>query len=321
MKDELANSAAVVAARETELKQLTSAIDDMQVIQSALCARVRELTGKHEAGEKRIHELEGQTIENAKTIRDRDQQLAAIQFAALDGARIGNQLGRERRRMEEEAVNGWKGLISTLLQTPLTALQRGVISEITHAVDVWNRSKTEGGLAFQIEPPDLHGAEINCAEFFKDVLTDVRRRADEAGVKIRSTVPSPLPESARGNAQHIHHLVTMLSEALPKAASVDTIEIELSYHGLPSDDGQLMISYLLASDSADALSVKLQRLVDTRDSSEASSCADAVVALKAGWQLAFALGGVPSIQATEDRKVRVQISLPLTTAAVSSSEV
>jgi len=44
------------------------------------------------------------------------------------------------------------------------------------------------------------------------------------------------------------------------------------------------------------------------------------LALAAAWQLALALGGSPFIETTADRKVRVQISLPLLATSSLFSE-
>jgi hypothetical protein len=46
------------------------------------------------------------------------------------------------------------------------------------------------------------------------------------------------------------------------------------------------------------------------------ACGGAELTLCSAWQLAFALGGSPTIETTADNKVRLQISLPL--SAISS---
>ena len=39
--------------------------------------------------------------------------------------------------MEYQVVDGWKHLVTTLLQSPLSIAQRGVVSEIVGALDGW----------------------------------------------------------------------------------------------------------------------------------------------------------------------------------------
>jgi hypothetical protein len=75
-------------------------------------------------------------------------------------------------------ADGWKGLINTLLQTPLSMTQRGVVAEISRALDEWRKDGpgAMNGVEFQVEPPDLHGAEFNFAEVIECALAEVRKR-------------------------------------------------------------------------------------------------------------------------------------------------
>jgi chromosome segregation ATPase len=91
-QDQLANSASAAAIQEVEFNRLRSANDDLRVIQSALCARVRELTAQHDAASRRLHELDGQSQAAKQTIQKRDQQLTAMRNAILDAARIGTDV-------------------------------------------------------------------------------------------------------------------------------------------------------------------------------------------------------------------------------------
>jgi chromosome segregation ATPase len=75
-----------------ELNSLRRAIDDFRVIQSALCARLRELTTHYDTASQRIHELEGRSKAARQMIQTREQQLEAMRHAILDAARIGSDL-------------------------------------------------------------------------------------------------------------------------------------------------------------------------------------------------------------------------------------
>jgi len=55
-EEELGSSKITAANLEAELKTLRSVLDDMNIIQSALCARVRELTSQQDADVKRLRE-------------------------------------------------------------------------------------------------------------------------------------------------------------------------------------------------------------------------------------------------------------------------
>lgn len=84
----LVNAFAAATTQELEINRLKSTMDDMQVIQSALCAQVREMTARRDLSSRRILELEGQFEAATQTIQARDQELAALRNAILDGAHL-----------------------------------------------------------------------------------------------------------------------------------------------------------------------------------------------------------------------------------------
>jgi len=69
-KEQLARSAAAAIAQEVELNSLRITLDDMRVIQSALCARVRDLTVQQEKVSKRVRELENQSLREDSTSKE-----------------------------------------------------------------------------------------------------------------------------------------------------------------------------------------------------------------------------------------------------------
>jgi chromosome segregation ATPase len=69
-KEQLAHSAAAAIAQEVELNSLRITLDDMRVIQSALCARVRDLTVQQEKASKRVRELENQSLREDSTSKE-----------------------------------------------------------------------------------------------------------------------------------------------------------------------------------------------------------------------------------------------------------
>jgi chromosome segregation ATPase len=74
-------------AKAQAAAQAEAAIDDMRVIQSALCARVREMTQQHDAALRRIQELDDQLQVATRKIEARNQEPAALRFAILEAAR------------------------------------------------------------------------------------------------------------------------------------------------------------------------------------------------------------------------------------------
>ena len=317
-KDQLANSAAAATIQEVELSNLRSTNDELHVIQSSLCARVRELTTQHDAASRQIHELDGQSQAAVRTIQARDQELAALRHAILDAARIGSNISRERLQAECQVVDGWKRMITTLLHTPLSMAQRGLVSQITCALEGWRKGRADAtnGVEFQVEPPDLHHSEFNCAEVIECALAAVRKNADETGAKVQTALVGPVPECLHGNAQHIHQLLTMLAASLPDVASAENLDLQVSFGAKQNGTAEMLLSFFISStDSDETLCRRLTTLTEASASLRTVRREGPELVLTAAWQLALALGGSPSIEKTANQKVLVRISLPLLAAS------
>jgi len=115
-----------------------------------------------------------------------------------------------------------------------------------------------------------------------------------------------------GNAQHIYQLITMLAASLPEAGCAENLELQVSFGASQNGTAEMLLSLLLSSThSAETLCLRLTTLTQASATLRTSRSGGPELTLAAAWQLALALGGNPSIEATADRKVRVQISLPL----------
>jgi hypothetical protein len=284
------------------------------VIQSALCARVRELATQHDSVSQRVHELDDQSQAAARVIQARDQQLAALRHAILDAARQGTNVSRERLRIERQVVKGWQRLVATLLHTPLSTRQRGLVAEILCAVEGWDKGRAEAtrGVEYRVEPPDLHPSEFDGTEVIESALEDVRKNADEIGVKVQTALVGPVPDFVRGSAQHIHQLITVLATSLPRFARAKNLEVQVAFEAKPNGAAGMRLSFLVSPRPIDAtLCLRLTNLAKQSATLRAVRHGGQKLALSAAWQLALALGGNPSIETTDDRRVRVQISLPL----------
>jgi chromosome segregation ATPase len=158
LNDELAQSCAEAGIREAELARLTSPIDDLRIVESALCARVREITALHDAACKRVQELESKGLAATREIANRDLELAGLRYTVLDAVRIAKRFSRERIQADCQAIDTWKSLIGTLLETPLSKTQRGMVTEIVCALDGWKKGRASAtpGAEFQVESLELH---------------------------------------------------------------------------------------------------------------------------------------------------------------------
>jgi chromosome segregation ATPase len=323
--DDLANSFAAASNQEMDLGRLRSMLDDMQIIQSALCAQVRELIALRDAASRRIHELDGQSQVSARTLQSRDQEIAALRHAILDAVRIGDNINRERRQVECQTVDGWKRMIATLLHTPLSVTQRGLLTEITGALENWNKARAEArnGVEFSVELPDLHQSEFDCAEVIECAFAAVRKTAEETGAKVQATLVGAAPECAQGNAQHIHQVITLLAASLSRLGGVENLELQTSFETKQNGTAgavELHLSFDLSSTQDDqTLTKRLASITDASAALGAIQHEESELTLTSAWQLALAMGGYPVIETTADRKVRVRISLPLQAHSLSEN--
>jgi chromosome segregation ATPase len=311
---QLADSSALSRSLQLEISQLKSALDDLRVVESALCARVRELTNRHDEASKRILELDDEARAASKTIKARDQQLAALRHAILDAARNGSNVSRTRFEIECAMVDGWKRLFTTLLQTPLSTAQRGLVGEIASALDGFKtgRANSAGGVEFQVESPDLQTADFNCKEVIDCALSEIRKAAEDAGARVLTTLAGWVPESAHGSARQIHQLITMLTTSLIGLGSAENLDLQVSFSPGQNGSNELLLRLLLASNSsAEALRLRLTSLVEASATLRTGQFAGSELALTSAWQLALAMGGSPRLETTDDQKVCVKLSLLL----------
>ena len=288
------------------------------IIESALCARVREITAQHDAACRHIRELEAKTQTATIAIESRDQELAGLRHAILEAARIGTNISRERFQADGQAVEGWKRLISTLLASPLSRRQRGLITEIACALDGWRKGRTDvaPGVEFHVESFELHQSEFNCTEMIEGALADIRKSAEEAGATVRTSVVGPVPQCAGGSVRHIHQLITLLAASLRDFGCAESLEVKVSFQAKENGDAEMLLSFLLPSTnhSDENLGVRLCSLTDGSAPLRALRRGGAELALSSAWELTLALGGSPAIKTTADQMVDVQIALPLLAA-------
>jgi hypothetical protein len=220
-------------------------------------------------------------------------------------------------------VDGWKRLMTTLIETPLSLVQRGLVAEIICALEGWRKGRAHAtnGADFQIEPPDLLHSEFNCAEVIEGAMAAVRKNADESGAKVQTALVGPLPECARGNAKHIHQLITMLATLLPDVGCAENVGLQVSLEAKQNGAAEMLLSLLLSStSSAEALCFRLTTLNEASATLRTLRSGGPELALASAWQLALALGGRTFIEATADQKVCVRILLPLLVTSSIFSE-
>jgi hypothetical protein len=312
--NQLSSAAAVANSKQLEIEQLQSRIEDMQIIQSALCTRIRELNARQETAASRFHDLERQSQAAKQTIQTREKELAALRHAILDGRRFGNVISRERFGLERHMVDGWKRLINTLHQTPLSITQRGVISEITGALDSWKMGSLNDrhNELFQIEVPNFQGAPFNVADVVECAFEAVRKDADGTGAAVRVATSGPIPENLNGNAEQIHQVIALLSSSLLRLALAKNLDVQVSCESKAQGIVEMHLSLLLSATNNDGnLFLGLRVLAEKSTTLGVMQGSESELAFASAWQLALALGGDPVIESTADEAILLRVSIPL----------
>src|SRR5258705_501523 len=109
--------------------------------------------------------------------------------------------------------------------------QRSLVAEVTGAFEGWRKTRADfaNGFEFQVETPVLQQSEFNCAEVLESALAAVRKRAEENGAQVQTSIESQLPRLAHGNPQHIHQLITLLASSLKDVAGSERLELRVAF--------------------------------------------------------------------------------------------
>jgi hypothetical protein len=304
---QLGESQAVTAKLESELKKLRMTLDDMNIIQSALCDKVRHLTAQQDVDARRINDLESESSAREQVIRSRDRELAALRFAVLEAERFSDSFNRQRRQAESNVVEGWKQTMETLLQTPLLATQRSVITSLSRNLESWQqeRETAPAGVEFRVEAPDFAGNEFNLREAIEGALAEVRRNAS-----VQATVDGWLPEVASGQPQYLHHVITQVAGSLVGMDGVEKLSLTASVKGEQGRAALVLTMSVSAKPGEAGLCAKLAELIET-----SANCLNGRrTQFDAVWQLVQALGGSHTVEAV-GQSAKLEATLPLTGVA------
>ena len=113
----------------------------------------------------------------------------------------------------------------------------------------------------------------------------------------------------------------MLATSLADLEFAENLAVEASFDGQGDDTVEFSLSLLLGLSSYDeSLCDRLTSITQAPGAIRALQCGKPELTLAAAWQLALAMGGTPSIEMTADRKLHVQLSLPLETRLGESAK-
>jgi chromosome segregation ATPase len=313
-QDELAKSNLNLAGRELEIKDARKRIEELHVLQSALCAKVQDLTKLGEANAKTIQNLKTQVVYSDNAVKNSEQKLAGLRYAILDASRMNLRLHRERLHKERQNQEAMRRLLSSLAQTPLSLAQRGMIAELQHSVDSLKNSRT-GALnttIYPVELPGLRGSEFDFTEMVESAFQAVRAAATAAGVTAQVSVSGAIPHRLIGCAEHVHQLITLLAVSpLTITTGVNALDLRVAIKPKCVRFAEITLRAALACDGDARELLAHLTSVTTSASLQTGTLNEAEIGLATGWQLAEALGSQAVLEMDGNGEVCIVLSLPV----------
>lgn len=310
-QDELAKSKAAFASQEVDLKNARIKVEESQILQTVLCAKIQVLTEQNERTGKSVQELEVKAARSG----DAGRNLAVVRYAILEASRMSAKLHRERVQKERQNLDAVRQLLSSLVQTPLSMAQRGMLAEVQDSMEGLDATRA-GSVPVQsclVEMPAFNRSEFNLGELIESAFGMVLTSARAAGVEMQASASETASGQAAGFAEHIHQLITLLAAApLTAMAGINACETRLDLK--PGNDqlADLVLRVTLTTDAdAQELLACLNTAIGAAGNLQTTSLSEAELGLGAGWQLALAMEAQPTLEAVSANQVCLTVSLPL----------
>jgi len=111
-----------------------------------------------------------------------------------------------------------------------------------------------------------------------------------------------------------------MATSLPEFTATENLELQVSFETRQNGNVEMHLSLLLSSNDSEETCRRLTSLGEASATLRTVRCGEPELKLTSAWQLGLALGGSPSIEPNADRKVRVEVSIPLLASLSPLSE-
>jgi hypothetical protein len=318
LQQQVTESSATAAVQEAELRSAKGKLEEVLLIQSALCARVQELTAVESALARTRQDLAQQLRISQGRIKDEQRDLAALRYAILDAARASAQVSRGQIQTIGQSAAGAAHVTAALLNSPLSLAQRRLVNSLQDGLESWMKTRihSASASAAQIEAPVFQAVEFSLSEVTTEAFRVIERQAVGRGIEVQTKVPEDGPERILGDAAHIGQLLSSLPEALLGLAETKRFGLKVSVEPKLASGAELIVEAVMsASSTAREL---CERFTTITAASEALRClqtGDDESSLAVCWQLAQALGGTVHFEPLTDKEVRLRVVLPVEIAS------
>jgi DNA-binding response OmpR family regulator/chromosome segregation ATPase len=324
-QDQLSKTGAALTTRENEIKNAREKIEELHVLQSALCAKVQALTNQGESAAKEIQEWQTKAVRSENTVENIQRKLAGLNYSILDASRLSTRLHRERSQQEQQTLAALQQQLASLAQTPLSLTQRGLLTDLQNAMDGLkkNRGAATGIETFRVELPGLRASHFCFAEVSANIFRAVQAAASAAGVAVQVATAGLTTAELFGFAEHIHQLIILLATSplhMVKDVNALDLRLEIEPQNMTLVKMTVRVTLSLARPAQDFLA-RLDSVTTAAATLQSGEFTEAEFGLAAGWQLAQAMGAQADIQAVGNQGVRLTLSLPVEIeSALSTAE-
>jgi hypothetical protein len=167
-------------------------------------------------------------------------------------------------------------------------------------------------LQVQVECPVFQDHEFNFTELINGLFEAVRMTSVEQDFVAQTSIAGEAPGQVRGDAAHIHQLITMLTASVGKLVDLRRLELQVSVEPSGAGPGALIAQLVLTTDSdAKEVRERLAGITTASGTLQTAQLAGAESSFAACWQLARALGGLARFETAADREIRLLVMLPI----------
>jgi hypothetical protein len=224
-------------------------------------------------------------------------------------------LQRRATQQARQKLEATRQLADLLAQTPLSLAQQNLLAELQIANEGYQPNRGAGILAtlYPIEPPCFRQSEFSPAKVTESACGAVRIAAEAAGAAVRMSITCPATARAKGNAEHIHQLFTLLAVSpLTLAEGINAIDLRAAWNSKGGTAAELELRIALSTKgSTPDLLTHLLRLTSAVPASQAQPLNAAEFGLAAGWQLAIALGACIGVELQNGTEACLLATVPL----------
>ena len=314
LQERITESGATMAVQEAEIRGAKEKAAELLLIQSALCARVQELTSAESALVKSRRAVEEELGASQRSIQDGQKELAALRYAMLDGSRVSAQFSQGRAQMIRHSAAGLTQVLSALLSSPLSPAQRRLANSLQGTLDGWMKDQIDSLCSnhLPVAVPVFQACGFNLAEMIEGAFQAIQQKAAAVGIEIETSNPGTIPGNVVGNSGHIGQLIALLPESLLRLPETRQLSLQVSVEPAVPGPAGLNLQFLIAAKrTASEMCERLTAIAAASGTLQTAQLGEAESGLAVCWQLAQAMGGTAHFDASSDQDVRLQVVLPV----------